>query len=127
MNQLFESANIGSVKIRNRFVRSATWEAMATPEGTVTPRLADTIAALASGGVGLIISGHAYVRPEGQAGPLQMSAAGDEMIQGLRQLAAAAHDHGAKMVLQIAHAGYFAAHHLTGRPPFAVSAAVTLD
>lgn len=127
MNQLFESANIGSMKLRNRFVRSATWEAMATPEGTVTPRLVDTIAALAKGGVGLIISGHAYVRPEGQAGPLQMSAAGDEMVPGLRQLAAAAHDHGAKMVLQIAHAGYFAAHHLTGRPALAVSAAVKLD
>jgi 2,4-dienoyl-CoA reductase-like NADH-dependent reductase (Old Yellow Enzyme family) len=127
MNNLFESIHIGSMTLRNRFVRSATWEAMATPEGAVTPRLVDTIATLAKGGVGLIISGHAYVRPEGQAGPLQMSAAGDEMVPGLRQMAAAAHDHGAKMVLQIAHAGYFAAHHLTGTPPFAVSAAVKLD
>jgi 2,4-dienoyl-CoA reductase-like NADH-dependent reductase (Old Yellow Enzyme family) len=127
MSNLFESAKIGSMMLRNRFVRSATWEAMATPEGEVTPRLVDTIAALAKGGVGLIISGHAYVRPEGQAGPLQMSAARDELIPGLRQMAAAAHDHGAKMVLQLAHAGYFAAHHLTGTPPFAVSAAVKLD
>jgi 2,4-dienoyl-CoA reductase-like NADH-dependent reductase (Old Yellow Enzyme family) len=127
MSYLFEPAKIGSMELRNRFVRSATWEAMATSEGAVTPRLIDTIAALARGGVGLIISGHAYVRPEGQAGPLQMNAAGDEMIQGLRQLAAAAHDHGAKMVLQMAHAGYFAAQNLTGRPPFAVSAGVKLD
>jgi 2,4-dienoyl-CoA reductase-like NADH-dependent reductase (Old Yellow Enzyme family) len=127
MSHLFEPGRIGSMALRNRFVRSATWEAMATPDGAVTPRLIDVIANLGRGGVGLIISGHAYVRPEGQAGPLQMSAAGDEMIQGLRQLAAAAHDHGAKMVLQIAHAGYFAAHHLTGRPPSAVSAAVKLD
>src|SRR5512137_2626967 len=127
MSNLFESAKIGSMVLRNRFVRSATWEAMATPEGAVTPRLVDTIAALAKGGVGLIISGHAYVRPEGQAGPLQMSASRDELIPGLRQMAAAAHEHGGKMVLQVAHAGYFAAHNLTGTPPFAVSAAVKLD
>ncbi len=127
MSHLFEPARIGSMELRNRFVRSATWEAMATAEGAVTPRLIDTIAALAKGGVGLIISGHAYIRSEGQAGPLQMSASRDELIPGLRQMAAAAHDHGAKMVLQMAHAGYFAAHNLTGRPPFAVSAAVKLD
>jgi 2,4-dienoyl-CoA reductase-like NADH-dependent reductase (Old Yellow Enzyme family) len=127
MNRLFESAAINSMKLRNRFVRSATWEAMATADGAVTPRLIDTIAALAKGGVGLIISGHAYIRPEGQAGPKQMSASQDELIPGLRQMAAAAHNHGAKMVLQVAHAGYFAAHHLSGAPPFAVSAAVKLD
>jgi len=127
MSKLFEPANIGTMDLPNRFVRSATWEGLATPEGAVTPRLVDTIAALAKGGVGIIISGHAYVRPEGQAGPLQMSASRDELVSGLRQMAAAAHDHGAKMVLQIAHAGYFAAHHLTGTPPFAVSAAVKLD
>jgi len=127
MSNLFEAANIGPMMLRNRFVRSATWEAMATPEGAVTPRLVDTIAALAKGGVGLIISGHAYVRPEGQAGPMQMSAARDDLIPGLRQMTDAAHQHGAKIVLQVAHAGYFAAHHLTGTPPCAVSAAVTLD
>ena len=127
MSNLFASAKIGPMMLRNRFVRSATWEAMATLEGAVTPRLVDTIAALAKGGVGLIISGHAYVRPEGQAGPLQMSAARDELIPGLRQMAVAAHDHGAKMVLQLAHAGYFAAHKLTGTLPLAVSASVKLD
>jgi 2,4-dienoyl-CoA reductase-like NADH-dependent reductase (Old Yellow Enzyme family) len=127
MTNLFEPAAIGSLIVRNRFVRSATWEAMATPEGAVTPRLVETIAALANGGVGLIISGHAYVRPEGQAGPLQMSVHRDESIPGLRRMTAAAHDHGAKMLLQMAHAGYFAAHPLTGTPPLAVSAAVKLD
>jgi 2,4-dienoyl-CoA reductase-like NADH-dependent reductase (Old Yellow Enzyme family) len=113
--------------LRNRFVRSATWEAMATPEGAVTPRLVDTIAALARGGVGLIVSSHAYVSPEGQAGPGQIGVYKDGLVSGLKQMAAGAHDHGAKMVLQLAHAGYFAAHHLTGLPPVAVSAAVKLD
>jgi 2,4-dienoyl-CoA reductase-like NADH-dependent reductase (Old Yellow Enzyme family) len=127
MSHLFEPARIGSMALRNRFVRSATWEAMATPEGAVTPRLVDTIAALARGGVGLIVSSHAYVSPEGQAGPGQIGGYKDELVPGLKQMAAAARDHGAKILLQLAHAGYFAAHHLTGRPPVAVSAAVKLD
>ena len=46
---------------------------------------------------------------------------------GCEQMAVAAHDHGAKMVLQMAHAGYFAAHKLTGTLPLAVSASVKLD
>jgi 2,4-dienoyl-CoA reductase-like NADH-dependent reductase (Old Yellow Enzyme family) len=127
MSHLFEPAQIGYMAVRNRFVRSATWEAMATPEGAVTPRLVDTIAALARGGVGLIISSHAYVSPEGQAGPAQIGIYKDELVPGLKQMAAAAHDHGAKMLLQMAHAGYFAAHSLTGIPPSAVSASVRLD
>jgi 2,4-dienoyl-CoA reductase-like NADH-dependent reductase (Old Yellow Enzyme family) len=127
MNQLFESATIGSMTLRNRFVRSATWEAMATPAGEVTPRLVDTIAALARGGVGLIISSHAFVRPEGQAGSGQIGAYGDPLIPGLSRMASAAHDHGAKILLQLAHAGYFAADKLTGLPPLAVSASVKLD
>jgi 2,4-dienoyl-CoA reductase-like NADH-dependent reductase (Old Yellow Enzyme family) len=127
MSRLFESATIGSITVRNRFVRSATWEGMATPGGEVTPRLVETTAALARGGVGLIISGHAYIRPEGQAGPGQLGAHGDELVSGLRRMAAAAHDHGAKILLQLAHAGYFAAGKLTGVPPFAVSASVKLD
>jgi 2,4-dienoyl-CoA reductase-like NADH-dependent reductase (Old Yellow Enzyme family) len=126
MSTLFEPAKIGSMTVRNRFVRSATWEGLATAEGAVTPRLVETIAALAKGGVGLIISGHAYVQPEGQAGPYQMSAHKDEFVAGLKELAEAAHVHGAKMVLQLAHAGYIAATNLTGRLPLAVSASVKL-
>ena len=127
MSRLFESTVIGSMTLRNRFVRSATWEGMATPAGEVTPRLVETTAALARGGVGLIISGHAYIRPEGQAGPGQLGAYGDELVPGLRRMAAAAHDHGAKILLQLAHAGYFAAERLTGAMPLAVSASVKLD
>ncbi len=127
MSPLFAPAAIKGMMLRNRFVRSATWEAMAAPDGAVTPRLVETIAALARGGVGLIISSHAFIRPEGQAGPGQVGAYGDELLPGLRRMAAAAHDNGAKILLQLAHAGYFAAGNLTGVRPLAVSAAVKLD
>jgi 2,4-dienoyl-CoA reductase-like NADH-dependent reductase (Old Yellow Enzyme family) len=69
MSKLFESGTINSVKLSNRFVRSATWEGMSTHDGAVTPKLIETMTVLARGGVGLIMTSHAYVRPEGQAAP----------------------------------------------------------
>ena len=68
MSRLFESTEINGLKLSNRFVRSATWEGMAGDDGSVTPALVDLMARLAEGGVGLIISSHAYIKPEGQAG-----------------------------------------------------------
>ena len=72
MTTLFETSEIKGMQLQNRFVRSATWEGMAADDGAVTPRLTQTMVALADGGVGLIISGHAYVSPAGQAGPWQL-------------------------------------------------------
>ena len=40
--------------LSNRFVRSATWEGMATDSGASTSKLVDLMARLAAGGVGLI-------------------------------------------------------------------------
>ena len=124
MSNLFESAQIGTMSLANRFVRSATWEGLATVDGAVTSELVEVIGALARGGVGLIISSHAYVRPDGQAGPRQLGAYKDELVPGLRRMATAARENGAKMVLQLAHAGCFAAEPLTGTTPLAVSAGV---
>ena len=64
---LFQSAQIGSLKVPNRFIRSATWEGLAAPDGGCTDELVRLMGELAEGGVGLIISSHAFVRPEGYA------------------------------------------------------------
>ena len=64
MKKLFETTEINGMRLANRFVRSATWEGMAADDGGVTARLTQTLVALAEGGVGLIITGHAYVSPD---------------------------------------------------------------
>ena len=61
MSKLFETTNLSGMILKNRFVRSATAEGMATEDGECTPRLTNLMADLAEGGVGLIITGHAYV------------------------------------------------------------------
>ncbi len=121
MSKLFETCEINGMKLANRFVRSATWEGMAADDGACTPKLIDLMAELAKGGVGLIISSHAYVSPEGQAGPWQVGVYDDKLIPGLEAMATAIHENGGKIVIQLAHAGYFANAKLTGQTPMAPS------
>lgn len=122
MNTLFEETQINGMTLPNRFVRSATWSGMATKEGACTPQLVNLMTNLAQGGVGLIITGHAYVRQDGQAGPNQLGVYSDELLPGLRDMVQTVHDHGGKIVLQLAHAGFFANAKLTGKIPLAPSA-----
>ena len=102
--KLFDSTFLGHIAL-NRFVRSATWEGMAHEDGACTPALVEVIRELAKGEIGLIISSHAFVSPEGQAGPRQLAIHDDRFISGLSRMAEAAHDGGSKIVLQLAHAG----------------------
>src|SRR3989304_135154 len=127
MANLFEETQINGMVLANRFVRSATWEGMAGDDGSATPRLIDYMVALARGGVGLIISGHAYVHRDGQAGPRQLGVYSDDLAPGLAAMADAVHKNNGKTVLQLAHAGFFADAGLTGHPPLAVSNVEGID
>ena len=121
MSKLFEPSEINGMKLSNRFVRSATWEGMAADDGACTPKLIDLMSGLAKGGVGLIISSHAYVLKEGQAGPWQLGIYKDELVPGIQDMTAAVHQNGGKIVMQLAHAGYFAHPKLIGQTPLAPS------
>jgi 2,4-dienoyl-CoA reductase-like NADH-dependent reductase (Old Yellow Enzyme family) len=123
---LFESTEINGMTLANRFVRSATWEGMATEEGAATPDLIRLMAELAIGGVGLIVSSHAYVAKQGQAGPWQLGVYADDLKPGLRKMTTAVHAQGGKIVMQLAHAGFHANGKLSGMMPVAPSAVESL-
>jgi 2,4-dienoyl-CoA reductase-like NADH-dependent reductase (Old Yellow Enzyme family) len=121
MSKLFEPGEINGMQLKNRFVRSATWEGMAADDGSCTPDLIRLMADLARGGVGLIISSHAYVQKIGQAGARQIGIHNDDMIAGLEKMTAAVHGQRGKIICQLAHAGFFASAKLTGQTPIAPS------
>jgi len=125
MSRLFESTSINNMVLSNRFVRSATWEGLASDDGTVTPGLVEMLAQLARGGVGLIITSHAYVRREGQAGSRQIGVYSDDHISGLTEMTKAIHAIGGKVALQIAHSGALAPLRLTGMEPIGPSVTET--
>lgn len=120
--RVFEPFTINGMRIRNRFVRSATAEGLAAPDGSVTDRLEALIAALAKGEVGLVISSHAYVEKRGQAGLGQMGVHTPAMEAGVARLARGVHAHGGRFVVQMAHAGCRADPALSGEPAVGPSA-----
>jgi 2,4-dienoyl-CoA reductase-like NADH-dependent reductase (Old Yellow Enzyme family) len=121
MPKLFETTTINAMTLENRFVRSATWEGLATDDGFVTDKLIDLSVQLAKGGVGLIITGHAYVSREGQTSPWQLGVHSDAVIKGLAGMVDAVHGAGGKIVLQLAHAGCRASFGLTRLEPIGPS------
>ncbi len=101
----FKPYKIGNLELKNRFVRSATWDVTADENGAVTDNSIALFEELAKGDIGLIITGFAFVSLLGQATPGQYGAHTDEMIPGLIRLVKATHREGSKIALQIVHSG----------------------
>ena len=122
MSILFESAHLGQLEIKNRFVRSATYESMATERGEVTDDLVRLYRGLAKGEVGLIIPGYMFVHGLGKASKYQIGIHYDQMVPGLRKLTRAVHEEGGRVVFQLMHAGRQTKKSTTGHTPLAPSA-----
>ena len=122
MSVLFTPARIGTVELRNRFVRSATNDRMATPGGRVTAELVDYYRLLARGEIGLIITGHAYIHPLGQGSARQLGVYDDSLVPGLKRIADAVHELGGRVAMQITHAGRQTQMEIIGETPVAPSA-----
>lgn len=103
---LFAPITVGSLTLRNRLMRSATAERLADPAtGAPRPEQGALYEALARGGVGLIVTGHAYVERAGQAHPEMASIADDAVIPAWRAAVAPAQALGARVILQMNHSG----------------------
>ncbi|MDP2663023.1 MAG: NADH:flavin oxidoreductase [Dehalococcoidia bacterium] len=120
MFKVLQPTTIGKLEIRNRFIRSATQDSSADLNGAVTDDSVKMFDELASGGVGLIVTGHAFVSQNGRAGAQQYGIYCDEMVAGLARLSHVAHKHGAKIAAQITHSGLSSAY-LAGRGQMALA------
>jgi 2,4-dienoyl-CoA reductase-like NADH-dependent reductase (Old Yellow Enzyme family) len=105
MSILFEETTINGMVLRNRMVRSATWEGMCEANGEPTQKLTDWYCNLARGGIGLIITGYTFVQPEGKQLPGKMGIHTDEFAGAFRSMIGAVHDDGGTIAVQLVHAG----------------------
>jgi len=72
VESIFRPLKIGPVTATNRLMRSATHESAADGEGLPLVEPMNRIyGRLAQGGIGLIVTGHTFVHPNGRAGPKQ--------------------------------------------------------
>ena len=121
MTTLFEETTINGMTIRNRTVRSATWEGMCEKDGRPTEKLIDWYRDLARGGIGLIVSGYTFVRPEGKGLSGKMGIHTDDFAGVYEYLTSAVHDAGGKIAIQLVHAGGQTSAINAGRQPLAPS------
>lgn len=119
--QVFSPIAINGMRLKNRFVRSATGEGLANPDGSASDRLEALLKTLAKGEVGLVVSSHAYVEKRGQARASQLGAHSPAMEAGIARLARTVHAYGGRFVVQLAHAGLRADPDVTGEAPLGPS------
>jgi 2,4-dienoyl-CoA reductase-like NADH-dependent reductase (Old Yellow Enzyme family) len=106
LKHLFSPGKIGNVKIKNRIVRSATYERRAKKYGIVCERLIDLYRELAEGGTGLIITGAIGIDPKATGGPDQPYLFDDSHMEGHKKLVKEVHNYsGTKISTQFVHTG----------------------
>ncbi len=105
MKSLFDKTKIKDIEIKNRFIRSATHEAMATDDGYVTEKLINIYENLTKGGIGLIITGFTHTMKDENTSLRMLAAYDDSFIKGFKKITNIVHKYDSKIILQIASGG----------------------
>lgn len=102
---LFKPFPFCNIILKNRLVRSATFEKRADVDGFVTDELIDFYKDLVNGGIGLIITGNAIVHLSGINVPNAIGIHNDFYIANLKKLTDAVHRLDGKIFIQLCHSG----------------------
>ena len=125
MTDPFSPFRLAGLALRNRIIKTATFEGM-SPGGCVSAALIEHHRALAKGKVAVTTVAYCAVTPDGRtfADQLHMR---PELVPDLRVLTAAVHSEGAAASLQLGHCGAFCNNHdLVRRRPMGPSRALNL-
>lgn len=104
-SRYLEPGRIGPLTLKNRLVRASTSESMATEEGEATEALASFYGELAAGGAGLLLAGHIFVEPRGQASVNQSGLHRDDLVPAAACVVDAVHERGGVIFAQLGHCG----------------------
>lgn len=123
---LLSEGRIGNLTIKNRIVMPAMGTSLASPEGEITDQLVRYYEERAIGGTGLIIAEFTTIESEmGRGIANQLRIDDDRFIPGFRRLANAVQKHGARIFVQLHHAGRESNSYLTGGKQIVAPSAVT--
>ena len=121
---IFSPLKVGSMTIKNRFMRSPVWEALADNDGLATPKLLKQMVDLARGGVGLIVPGYVWISPDAHTLPGQTGLYDAKTADVWKDAIKKIHSYGAKIVFQPAHGGVYCLPELVGGTPRGCSATI---
>lgn len=119
---MFSPINIGTVTVPNRFVVPPMGNNFANTDGSMSERSAAYYEARAKGGFGLITIESTVVYKQAKGGPRKPCLFSDEVVPSFKRVADACHAYGAKVSIQLQHAGPEGNSKLTGYPLKAASA-----
>ena len=124
---MFSPIKIGTVTVPNRFVVPPMGNNFANPDGSMSERSAAYYEARAKGGFGLITLESTVVYREAKGGPRKPCLFDDSVIPSFKNVADRCHAYGAKVSIQLQHAGPEGNSKLTGYPLKAASAIAPSD
>ena len=119
---MFSPINIGTVTVPNRFVVPPMGNNFANTDGSLSDRSAAYYEARAKGGFGLITIESTVVWSEAKGGPRKPCLFTDDTVESFRKVAERCHRYGARVSIQLQHAGPEGNSKLTGYPLKAASA-----
>ncbi|MCR5220448.1 MAG: hypothetical protein K6E31_05570 [bacterium] len=107
MKKVFEEVQLGKLRLKNRLIRSATWEGIALPDGGVTEEAYEIYGELARGGVGAIITGFTSVALHDYYFGGMMRLCDDALIPQYQKLTDFIHAEGIPVITQLALGAYY--------------------
>jgi 2,4-dienoyl-CoA reductase (NADPH2) len=124
---LLAPGRIGSLEIRNRILMAPMGSNLAQEDGHLGERIKRYYEERAKGGAGLLIVGVGAISfPAGACNPNQIAISDDVFLPGLSDLTRRVHAHGAKIAIQLQHAGKVAVRDIVdGRPMWVPSVVPT--
>jgi 2,4-dienoyl-CoA reductase-like NADH-dependent reductase (Old Yellow Enzyme family) len=105
MKTLFDNTNLSKMELKNRFIRSATWEELADEKGHLTDELVSLYENLGKGGVSTIITGFANVMEFDQPANNMIGIYNDIFIEEYKRLTNKVHKYDANIIMQIVQGG----------------------
>lgn len=118
---MFSPIQIGTVTVPNRFVVPPMGNNFANTDGTLSDRSAAYYEARAKGGFGLITIESTVVYSEAKGGPRKPCLFTDDTVDSFQRTVDRCHRYGAKVSIQLQHAGPEGNSKLTGFPLKAAS------
>ena len=107
MKKIFESIELKNMTLKNRLVRSATWEGIANPDGSLTEEAYKIYKELAKGGVGLIITGFTSVALADFYFDGMMRLCDDGLISQYKRLVDVIHTEKCPVITQLALGAFY--------------------
>lgn len=111
---LFQPVKIGKLQLKNRLVMAPVGTLFCGTDGHICERLIEYHKIRAKGGWGLIIVEGVAISEQGKGGPKQYGIWDDSFVPEYKRLANEVHSCGAKIALQIMHAGRNTRPEITG-------------